>query len=166
MKPARRQSPASETCSDPYAPMATPARRFQTVARFDELKSLRRLVRENAQALGFSERESFACELAADEAFANIIQHAYGGESDCPILVRFRRGADWLLISFVDLGPPWDPRPPAPPNWDSSPDQLAVGGLGRLIIERSMDRVAYRRRGARNHLMLCKRRSPAGADRS
>jgi serine/threonine-protein kinase RsbW len=146
--------------------MATPARRFQTVARFEELKSLRRLVRENAQGLGFSERESFACELAADEAFTNIIQHAYGGESDGPILVRFRRGADWLLISFVDLGPPWDPRPLAPPNWDSSPDQLAVGGLGRLIIERSMDRVAYRRRGACNHLMLCKRRSPAGADRS
>jgi serine/threonine-protein kinase RsbW len=147
-------------------PVVTPARRLQTVARFGQLERLRRLVRENAQALGFSERESFACELAADEAFTNIVQHAYGGECDSPITVHLRRGRDRLLISFVDLGAPWDPRPPAAPRPGCAPDQLEVGGLGRLIIARSMDYVAYRRRGPRNHLILCKERGTTRADRS
>jgi len=145
--------------------MAIPARRFQTVARLDQLEPLRRLVRENAQALGFSEPQVFACELAADEAFTNIVRHAYGGESDSPILVRFRPGRDGLLISFVDLGLAWDPPPPPPLRRRASADQLEVGGLGRLILERSMDRVAYRRRGSQNHLLLCKFKKPAGADR-
>jgi serine/threonine-protein kinase RsbW len=146
--------------------MATPARRFRTVARLDQLEPLRRLVRENARALGFSEPQIFACELAADEAFTNIVQHSYGGESDSPIVVRFRSGRDRLLISLVDFGPAWDPYPPTAPKRGPSCDQLAVGGLGRLIIERSMDRVVYRRRGSRNHLMLCKFKNPAGAGRS
>jgi serine/threonine-protein kinase RsbW len=146
--------------------VTTPVGRLQTVASLDQLEPLRRLVRANAQAVGFTERECFACELAADEAFTNIVQHAYGGAGDAPIVVRFRRGRDRLLISFVDLGLPWDPLPSAIPKWGPSPDQLAVGGLGRLIIERSMDFVAYRRRGSRNYLMLCKLKSPLGTSRS
>jgi serine/threonine-protein kinase RsbW len=146
--------------------VAAPTRRFQTVARYDQLEPLRRLVRENAQALGFSERATFACELAADEAFTNIVEHGYGGECDSPVVVRFHRGVAQLLISFVDWGTPWIPRPPDLPQWGSTPDQLVVGGLGRLIIERAMDSVAYRRRGSRNHLMLCKKGKASGADRS
>jgi anti-sigma regulatory factor (Ser/Thr protein kinase) len=146
--------------------MATPARRFQMVARLDQLEPLRRLVRENAQALGFSEPQAFACELAADEAFTNIVQHGYGGESDSPVVVRFRPGRDRLLISFVDLGRAWDPHPLPSPQRGSSADQLDVGGLGRLIIERSMDLVVYRRRGSHNYLMLCKFKNPVGAARS
>lgn len=146
--------------------MTSPARRFQAVARLDQLEPLRRVVRENAQALGFSEPQVFACELATDEAFTNIVHHSYGGESDSPIVVRFRPGPDRLLISLIDSGRAWVPQPPVLLQGTVSSDQLAVGGLGRLIIERSMDGVVYRRRGSRNYLMLCKLKAPAGVGRS
>src|SRR5580692_1517191 len=43
------------------------------------------------ETMGFSAEESRGVVLAVDEALANVIRHAYGGELDRPIDVTFSR---------------------------------------------------------------------------
>ncbi len=136
--------------------MSATTQRLRVPAHLNQLASVRQFVHTCAHSQGLPERETFACELAADEAFVNIVVHAYGGDSDSPVLVRCRPVGEGLVISFVDEGLPWDPLPPSPPPWESSQAEVTVGGLGRLIIHRAMDRVHFVRRGARNILTLCK----------
>ncbi len=136
--------------------MSATTQRLRVPAHINQLASVRQFVRNCALGQGLPERETFACELAADEAFVNIVVHAYGGDSDAPVLVRCRPAGKGLVISFVDEGIPWDPRPPSAPPWESSQAEVTVGGLGRLIIHRAMDRVHFARRGERNILTLCK----------
>jgi anti-sigma regulatory factor (Ser/Thr protein kinase) len=130
--------------------------RLRVPARLAELARVRQFVRGCALGEGLPEQQTFACELAADEAFVNIVVHAYGGESDEPVLVRCRRVAYGLVVSFVDEGVAWDPSPPSAPPWESTQAEVTVGGLGRLIIHRAMDGVRFSRRGGRNILTLCK----------
>jgi len=138
--------------------------RLRVPARLTQLARVRQFVRGCALREGLPERETFACELAADEVFVNIVVHAYGGESDAPVFVRCRGQVNGLVISFVDEGIAWDASPPSAPPWESTQAEVMVGGLGRLIIHRAMDRVRFTRRGSRNVLTLCKFRpgfSPA-----
>ena len=139
--------------------MPATTQRLRVPARLTQLARVREFVHGCALRKGLPERETFACELAADEAFVNIVVHAYGGESDRPVFVRCRGLANGLLISFVDEGMAWDPSPPSAPPWESTQAEVTVGGLGRLIIHRAMDGVRFRRRGSRNILTLCKFRS-------
>ena len=144
--------------------MPATTQRLHVTARLTQLARVRQFVHGCALGEGLPERETFACELAADEAFVNIVVHAYGGESDGPVFVRCRGLANGLLISFVDEGMAWDPSPPSAPPWESAQTEITVGGLGRLIIHRAMDGVRFTRRGNRNMLTMCKFRpalSPA-----
>jgi anti-sigma regulatory factor (Ser/Thr protein kinase) len=143
--------------------MSATTQRLRVPAHLDQLAPVRQFVRTCALRQGLPERETFACELAADEAFVNIVAHAYGGGSDAPVLVRCRPMGEALVISFVDEGIPWDPRPPSAPLWETSQAEVTVGGLGRLIIHRAMDRVHFARRGERNILTLCKLHSDRSA---
>jgi len=136
--------------------MPATTQRLRVSAHLSQLGAVRQFVHGCALLEGLPERETFACELAADESFVNIVVHAYGGESDSPVLVRCRRVARGLVISFVDEGIAWDPRPPSAPPWESAEAEITVGGLGRLIIHRAMDSVRFARHGERNFLTLCK----------
>ncbi len=145
--------------------MPASTQRLRIPARLAELARVRQFVHDCALGEGLPEPATFACELAADEAFVNIVVHAYGGESDGPVLVRCRGLADGLVVSFVDEGAAWDPSPPSAPPWESTQAEVTVGGLGRLIIHRAMNGVRFSRRGGRNILTMCKIRpgpSPAG----
>jgi len=140
--------------------MPATTRCLRVPARLNQLDCVHQLVRGCAEQAGLGEQAAFACELSADEAFVNIIQHAYGGESDQPVVVRCRLFARALVISFVDEGIAWDPRPPQAPDWTRDIELLTAGGLGRLIMHRAMDRVRFRRRRGRNYLTLCKLTPP------
>ena len=51
-------------------------------ADFEHLDAIRKFVGEVAERAGFSGRDVYAIQLAADEACSNIIEHAYEGVSD------------------------------------------------------------------------------------
>ena len=54
-------------------------------ARFEFLDEIRDLVAEVAREGGFSEKEVYSLQLAADEAASNIIEHAYAGISNASL---------------------------------------------------------------------------------
>lgn len=112
------------------------------------------------EKLGLAEGDCRAVVLAVDEGLTNIIRHAYGGDTDKPIEVMFRRiqaagdGGmhDALEIVLEDHGATVDRA-----KLCGRPlEEVRPGGLGLHFIRQSMDKVEFCRNRDRNQLRLVK----------
>ncbi len=112
-----------------------------------------------------AELEPFDCpmgtqmqiELAIEEIFVNIASYAYhsaAGETEirCEVLQDPLR----VVIQFLDSGKPFDPL--AKEDADTSEEALMQreGGLGILLVKRTMDDVQYAYEGGKNILTIRK----------
>jgi serine/threonine-protein kinase RsbW len=104
----------------------------------------------------FSEAECRGITRAVDEALTNIIRHSYGGRTDKPIAIHFRRHPraihTGLEVLLWDEGPAIDSTMLRP----RSLEQLRPGGLGLHFIQEAMDIVEFSREGDINQLRLVK----------
>ena len=92
--------------------------------------------------------------LALEEHLANIIAH--GGDRGLAgkITVRFTLEPAALRVEIEDDAGPFNPLD-APPVDTSLPlEQKPLGGLGILLIRKSVDELDYRRAGNRNVLLM------------
>lgn len=112
-------------------------------ADFDNLDEIRDFVGEAASQVGFSDKEIYSIQLAADEASSNIIEHAYAGikngklEIDCNI---FEGG---LKIVMRDQGKSFNPSNVPEPNVKADLSERKIGGLGMYLMRKLMDEVVY-----------------------
>jgi len=92
--------------------------------------------------------------LAIEEHLANIIAHGgYPGPTGT-ITVRFELEPDALRVEIEDDAGPFNPLD-APAVDTSLPlEQKPLGGLGILLIRKSVDELEYRRSGNRNVLVM------------
>ena len=97
-------------------------------------------------------------ELAIEEIFVNIASYAYhpvDGEAEirCEVL----RDPLRVVIQFLDGGKPYDPL--AKEDADTSEEALLEreGGLGILLVKRTMDDVQYAYENGKNVLTIQKR---------
>jgi len=106
------------------------------------VRTVRRTIADFAESNNMPRSAVEEVEIAASEAVANVVRHAYAGYVDKIPLVRVkcshRRGR--LTVEIVDRGRGFE----APPNGvvpevDFSRD----GGLGIILIKGLMDRVNY-----------------------
>lgn len=96
-------------------------------------------------------------ELAIEEIFVNIANYAYkpvDGEAEirCEVL----RDPLRVIIQFLDKGRPYDPL--AKEDADTSAEALLEreGGLGILLVKKTMDDVKYTYEGGKNILTIQK----------
>lgn len=111
--------------------------------RFESLAGIRKFVFQAASDAGFDEKDIYAVELAVDEACANIIEHAYGGEGKGDIECTYKFTKDWIEIIIKDNGKPFDPEIIPSPNFSVDLDQLKPRGAGLYIIKNMMDDVDF-----------------------
>ena len=98
--------------------------------------------------------------VAADEILTNVASYAYPPDAPGELQVTLRHAAGALSLTFADRGTPYDPLTAPPPDLTLPLAERAPGGLGLLIVRKTMDAVAYRRDGDRNVLTLTKRLTP------
>jgi serine/threonine-protein kinase RsbW len=105
-----------------------------------KLAEVRRAVESFARDCGFGDKAIGDVGLVVNEAMANVIRHAYAGQSDRPIEVTGEFRDRVLRIRIRDWGNGVNPEtlPPKPP------DPLRPGGLGLLCMKSLMDEVRYR----------------------
>jgi sigma-B regulation protein RsbU (phosphoserine phosphatase) len=124
--------------SEPKAPQVRPlTHRF--VARAEQLRSVREVVRREALAQGCAEKCASDIVLAVDEACQNIIRHAYAGRGDGEIVLEIERAGEDLLVSLRDFAPTVDPSRVRP----RALDDLRPGGLGTHLIREVMDGASF-----------------------
>jgi sigma-B regulation protein RsbU (phosphoserine phosphatase) len=104
-------------------------------------------------------------ELAAEEIFVNIARYAYRNREGLPsyafdVDIRCRLeeggGETEMTLAFSDRGDPFNPLEHVDPDLDVSMPERDVGGLGILLVKRTMDSVRYERENETNRLIIKK----------
>lgn len=132
-------------------------------ANFQNLDEIREFVAETAHQAGFSEKEIYSIQLAADEASTNIIEHAYAGIDGGKIEIECRIEGDGLKIVMRDNGKPFDPSSVPEPNVKADLSERKIGGLGMYLMRKLMDEVYYESLpGIVNTLTMIKRKGDTG----
>jgi len=111
--------------------------------RFESLAAISAYVEEAARQAGFDSSSVYAVQLAVDEACANIIDHAYGGEGKGDIECACVSQGDDLQVILHDHGRPFDPT--AIPLLDPKAhlETCTCGGAGLYLIQKIMDEVRF-----------------------
>ncbi len=135
-------------------PAALPTLTIPSATR--HLARVRRFVDERASAAGLSERAVGEVQLAVDEACANAIEHAYGGQDGGEVEVATRQDADRFTVIIRHRGVPFDRAKYTPPDLQRAAAERWKGGFGVALMHRLVDRVEYRRRGSTSEVYLVK----------
>lgn len=134
-----------------------PTERFP--GRYLSLDEICHFVREAAAQAGLEPEAIYEVDLATNEGASNIIDHAYGGESDQPIECTCEVDRDGLTIILRDWGDPFDPAQVDEPDFNVPLEHLSLRGAGLRIIRRSMDEVVYLSNREGGNSLTMKKRS-------
>ena len=112
-------------------------------ADFDNLDEIRDFVGEVASQVGFSDKEIYSIQLAADEASSNIIEHAYGGEGLGDIEITCNHLEDGLEVVLRDKGVKFNPDEVSEIDIGVPLEELGYRGAGVYLMNKLMDEVHY-----------------------
>ena len=134
-----------------------PMRNLIVPANLDHLAEVTAFVDEELEKFGCPMRVQLQIQLAIEEIFVNIVSYAYhpkNGEAEvrCEVLEDPLR----VVIQFLDGGTPFDPL--AREDADTSREALEsrIGGLGILLVKKTMDDVKYVYENGKNILTIRK----------
>lgn len=116
-----------------------PLRSYEMLSDPGNCKAGRNFIEQWAVAAGYSDLERGQIVLAADEAFTNIIRHAYKNATDENILISIDLEADVFRLSFRDYGPTLDVNCLK----GRKLEDVKPGGLGLHLLEMVFEKVEY-----------------------
>lgn len=115
-------------------------------------------VDEMLEKYGCGMKEQMAIDVAVDELFANIAHYAYNPETGyATVKVDVVEDPLSVEITFVDNGKTYDPLAKADPDTTQSIEDREIGGMGILIVKKSMDAVDYEYKDGKNILTIKKK---------
>ncbi len=119
-------------------------------------------VRDLANIAGLTPKEILALELATEEAFLNIRDHAYPGNIPGEVIVSGEIGGGELRLEFHDQGLPFDPSLLERANHASGTP--SPGGLGLKLIHHAADEVHWVNHGRQGKGLCLVKRLPRAAE--
>ena len=125
-------------------------------ASFEYLDEIREYVGHAAHAGGFTDKDVYSIQLAADEAVSNVIEHAYEGIPDAFFELTCIYENNRLIITLVDHGKSFDLTKVAEPDLKADLSKRKIGGLGIYLMRKLMDEVSYKVTNKGNILTLIK----------
>ena len=132
----------------------------------EQLEPVQRFVEEQIERYDCSARVRFQLDVAVEEIFINIAKYAYRPGQAGQAAVRCCVGGDPLqvTIQFQDQGVPFNPLAKEDADITLTAQERQIGGLGILMVKKSMDAVRYSYEGGKNILTIQKNigAAPAG----
>ncbi|MDR2922827.1 MAG: SpoIIE family protein phosphatase [Treponema sp.] len=98
-------------------------------------------------------------ELAAEEVFVNIAGYSYKdktGKVTIGCEIERNEGRNTMTLTFTDYGEPFNPLDIKEPDLSLPLEEREVGGLGVLIVKRTMDTINYKYENGMNRLLIRK----------
>ena len=124
-------------------------------AAVESLDTVRDFIDGVLEAYDCMPKVQFQIDIAVEEIFVNIASYAYQpGTGNAEIGIDMKDDPLCAVISFADSGKPFDPL--AKEDADTSPEAInnRVGGLGILIVKKSMDAMRYSYEDGKNILII------------
>lgn len=140
-------------------------RRLTVLGRYgyDSIPTITQFVADAALAASLDQDAIFHCQMAADEACTNIIEHAYGGSDAGNIEITCFVQPGTCTIQIVDHGVPFDPIGVPEPKTGAILDEIKPGGIGLHLMRHFMDDVRFEFTEQGNTLTMTKSASsPSG----
>lgn len=109
--------------------------------------------RELAKAAGIPAGEAQLLEVASEEAFVNIIEHAYPGCRAGDIHMEGLLGTSELEISFRDEGIPFEAAPDSFPERLPEDAGVSASGIGLRLIRHAADEVRFENLGRQGKVL-------------
>lgn len=94
--------------------------------------------------------------VCLEEMFVNVAHYAYPGGTGTVTVGISTEGGKAVLV-LTDSGIPFDPLAKADPDITLSAEERKIGGLGILMVKKTMDEVSYERRDGKNIFTMAKR---------
>lgn len=131
-------------------------RRFP--AALDQLERVQEFIGEELAAYSCSPKVCIQLDVVVEEIFVNIAHYAYPPDQNGTAIVRCGVGGEPLqvTIQFVDSGKPFNPLAKEDPDITLSAEQRQIGGLGILMVKKSVDTVEYTYEDGKNILTIKK----------
>ncbi len=96
-------------------------------------------------------------DIAIDELFSNIAFYAYKPQTgSATVRLEVLENPKAVLITFIDQGIPYNPLAKEDPNTKLSVEEREAGGLGILMVKKTMDEVFYEYKDGQNILTIKK----------
>ena len=111
--------------------------------RYENLVQIAQFVRQAAESAGFDDFALYSIETAVEEACANIIEHAYGGEDKGDIQVDCQVDENGLTVRLHDHGKPFKPAAVQTPDVKAPLKKRQAHGLGLYMMRKWMDEVDF-----------------------
>lgn len=140
--------------------MTTPSTQhsISVKASTKHLSEVRDFVAEHAQNFGFKKQDVADIRLAVDEAYTNIIKHAYNNDPSKLVEIELGYNSDQFWISLQDTGRAFKPENYTRPNVRKQIKQKKRGGVGVYLIKKLMDEVEYRQKDSFNEIRMIKKK--------
>ncbi|MBQ9828358.1 MAG: anti-sigma factor antagonist [Lachnospiraceae bacterium] len=96
-------------------------------------------------------------DVAVEEIFINIASYAYPpGKGRVTVKVEAEKDPGSCTLTFIDSGKPFDPLDRDDPDVTLSAEDRDIGGLGVLMVKKSMDELDYKYENSCNILRIKK----------
>lgn len=127
-------------------------------AALNQLEPVQMFVLDQLKDHPYSERIRAQLDVAVEEIFVNIAHYAYPKDQPGWAVIRCQVDQDPLRITiqFIDWGVPFNPLAKKDADITLSAEDRQIGGLGILMVKRSMDGVNYVYENGQNILTLIK----------
>ena len=127
-------------------------------AQQEQLEQVQRFIEEQVEQYNCPDKVKFQLEVAVEEIFVNIAHYAYRPEQAGTATVRCCVGGDpiQVTIQFLDNGTPFNPLAKKDADITLSAEERRIGGLGILMVKKSMDTVDYTYEDGKNILTIKK----------
>lgn len=122
------------------------------------LAEVRNFVATYAKNEGFTNQQINETRLAVDEAFTNIIKHAYENDENQPVNVDLQFDDEKLCVIISDFGKSFNIDSYKIPDVREQIKEKKRGGMGVYLIQNLMDDVSYRNQKSKNEIIMCKNR--------
>ena len=120
------------------------------------LSEVRNFVATHAKNEGLKDKDIAEIKLAVDEAYTNIIKHAYKNTPSRPVKIELGVSNSQLWISIMDKGNSFKPEEYEAPDILQRIKNKQRGGMGVFLIQKLMDQVQYNRKGDMNEIRMVK----------
>lgn len=120
------------------------------------LAKVRDFVAKHAKEFGFNKQDVADIRLAVDEAYTNIIKHAYNNDDRKTVDIELGYNSTNFWISLLDTGDAFDPAKYSKPDVPKKIKEKKRGGVGVYLIKKLMDNVEYHTEGSVNEIRMTK----------
>lgn len=126
-------------------------------ATMDNLEQATGFLDAALEKLEVSPKTQLQLELALEEAYVNVVNYAYPGETG-EVTLELETDPDQrlLVLRLRDHGIAFNPLEEAEPDVSLAAGERQIGGLGIFLVRKNVDEVSYEYRDGQNVLTMRK----------